>query len=253
MNKLFLLFIIVTAYSTNLYAKHKPHLLIYCGITMVKPITKIAKIIEKKYNCKIKITQGGSGDLYEALAFSKVGDLYLPGSVSYRKKHLKDGYLLDSQYIGFNQASIFVQKNNPKNIKSIDDLSKENILVKLCDPKAGSIGKITKKILTTYKDEDFYYNIVDKSIDIGTDSRNLNKSIRNKEIDMTINWRATGFFMQNKNLITVIDIPESVSPKKDLVLNLLKFSKNKDISRKFMKYAASEEGAKIMKQYGFLK
>ena len=253
MKKLFLFLILATIYNTNLYANHKPHLLIYCGITMVKPIKEIAKIIEKKYNCKIKITQGGSGDLYEALIYSKVGDLYLPGSVSYRKKHINEGYLLDGTYIGFNQASIFVQKNNPKNIKSIDQLQDQNILTKICDPKSGSIGKMTKKILVSYKGEDFYYDIVDKSVEVGTDSRNVNKSLRDKYVDMAINWRATGFFDQNKDLITVIDIPEKFAPKKDLVLNLLSFSKNKKIAKDFMKFAASAEGAKIMKKYGFLK
>jgi molybdate transport system substrate-binding protein len=252
MRNIYLVFIIVTLYSSTLLAKQKPNLLIYCGITMVKPIKEISKIIEDKYNCKIKITQGGSGDLYESLVFSKVGDIYLPGSKSYRTKHLKDGYLLDSKYIGFNQASIFVQKGNPKNIKSIDDLAKKNILVKLCDPKAGSIGKITKKIIIKYKSEDFYFNLIDKSIDIGTDSRNLNSSLIDKEIDATINWRATGFFEINKKYITVIDLPKSISPQKELVLNLLKFSKHKDIARAFMEYAASEDGKRIMKKYGFL-
>ena len=96
------------------YAKEKPTLLFYCGITMVKPMKVIATHIEKTHNCKIKIIQGGSKDLYQSLSFSKKGDMYLPGSDSYRKKNLKYGYLLDGQYIGFNQAAIFVQKGNPK-------------------------------------------------------------------------------------------------------------------------------------------
>ena len=252
MNRLLLKLILLLSISSSLLAHHKPHLLIYCGITMIKPIQEIAKIIEKTHNCKIRITQGGSGDLYEALAFSKVGDLYLPGSVTYRNKHLKEGYLLEGEYIGYNQAAIFVQKDNPKNIKSIDDFASQNINIKLCDPKSGSIGKMTKKILVKYKDEDFYYNLVDKSLDIGTDSRNLNKSLRDKEVDMTINWRATGFFKENKDLITVIDIDENISPKKDLVLNLLKSSQYKGIAKAFMKFASSKEGKKIMKKHGFL-
>ena len=252
MKKLFLILGLSTIFSTFAFSKTKPHLLIYCGITMVKPISEISKTIEKKYNCKIKITQGASGDLYEALVYSKVGDLYLPGSVSYRKKHINEGYLLDSEYIGYNKASIFVQKNNPKNIKTIDDFIKDDIIIKLCDPDSGSIGKVTKKIITTYKDEDFYYNLIDKSLEVGTDSRNLNKSIRQKEIDMTINWRATAFFGKNKNYITVINLPETIAPKKDLVLNLLIFSKHKDIAKAFMKFSSSNEGKKIMKKYGFL-
>ena len=250
MKRLLLVLSLTTIFSTFVFAK--PHLLIYCGITMAKPISEISKIIEKKYNCKIKITQGASGDLYEALVYSKVGDLYLPGSVSYRNKYLNEGYLLDSKYIGYNQAAIFVQKNNPKNIKSIDDLSKDNIIIKLCDPGAGSIGNITKKIIINHKDENFYYDLIDKSLEVGTDSRNLNKSIRRKEIDMTINWRATAFFENNKNFISIINLDEHISPKKDLVINLLKFSKHKKIAKAFMKFAASNEGKQIMKKYGFL-
>jgi len=77
-------------------------------------MVEMAKIIEKKHNCVIKIIQGGSKDLYESLSYSKKGDLYLPGSTSYIKSNLKDGYLLENKYIGFNKAAIFVQKGNPK-------------------------------------------------------------------------------------------------------------------------------------------
>lgn len=131
--------------NQTLFAKEKPTLIFYCGITMVKPIKEMAKIIEEKYNCEIKISQGGSKDLYDSLKFSKKGDLYLPGSDSYRLNNLKDGYLLDGVYIGYNQAAIFVQKNNPKNIKNLDDfLNTQNSSV-LCDPNSGSIGRMTKK------------------------------------------------------------------------------------------------------------
>lgn len=108
-NKL-LLTISIVFMTISSFAQSKPTLVFYSGIAMVKPIKEMAKIIEDRYNCTIKISQGGSKDLYDSIKFSKKGDLYLPGSESYRLNNLKDGFLLESVYIGYNQAAIFVKK-----------------------------------------------------------------------------------------------------------------------------------------------
>ena len=58
MLKKFFSVLVVLFITTNLVASNKSKLPFYCGITMVKPMKEIAKIIEKKDNCIIKITQG---------------------------------------------------------------------------------------------------------------------------------------------------------------------------------------------------
>ena len=63
MKRILLSILLLIGVITNLSASLKPTLLFYCGITMVKPMLEISKIIEKKQNCKIKIIQGGSKDL----------------------------------------------------------------------------------------------------------------------------------------------------------------------------------------------
>ncbi len=248
MKKIFLILIAMQF----LVAASKPRLLIYCGITMAKPILAISKIIEKKYNCTIDIIQGGSRGLYDSLKYAKVGDLYLPGSESYRKEYLKDGYLKDAVFIGYNKAAIFVQKHNPKKIKDLDSFTRKDVAITLCDPQSGSIGRMTKKILLSYKGKKFYNKLYDKAVMIGTDSRNLNVMLINKIVDATINWRATAFWSENKKYIDIVDIDDKYAPKKKLVLNLLSFSKYPKIAKAFMRFAASKEGRKIMKRYGFL-
>lgn len=230
----------------------KPTLIFYCGITMVKPIKEMAKIIEEKYNVNIKISQGGSKDLYDSLKYSRLGDLYLPGSKSYRTASLKDSLLLDAVTIGYNKAAIFVQKGNPKNIKSLDDFINEELSTILCNPKSGSIGKMTKKIFKAYKQEEFFDEAYDNSTEIGTDSRNLNRALIEKRADLTINWRATSYWPENKKHIDIIEIDDKYAPKKELVISLLSFSQNKEIAKAFMEFAVSKEGKEIMKKYGFL-
>ena len=243
--------ITVSLIATLSYANTKPILIFYCGSTMVKPITEISKIVEEKHNCTIYIKKGGSKTLYEILKSKKVGDLYLPGSNSYRKKNLKEGLLLDSQYIGFNKASIFVQKGNPKGVKNINDLLRKDLNTILCNPYSGSIGKMTKKLLTTYKGEEFLEDAYDRAADIATQSKMINNALINKKMDLAINWRATSFWENNKKYIDIIEIDDKIAPKKKLVINLLSFSKNSVIAKDLMKIAASKQGQSIMKKYGF--
>ncbi|MCK5111718.1 MAG: substrate-binding domain-containing protein [Arcobacteraceae bacterium] len=252
LKKLLLSLIVLVISSNSLMAKDKPILLFYCGITMVKPIAQISKIIEKKYNCTIKIMQGGSKDLYTSLKLAKKGDLYLPGSDSYRKKNLKDGFLLDEKYIGFNKAAIFVQKGNPKKIKDLKSMLDENIATIICNPKTGSIGKNGKSVLIKFGGEEFYDEAFDLAVEIGTDSRNLNKALIDKRADIAINWRATGFWPENSPFIDVIEIDDKYAPKKKLIINLLSFSKHPKIAKALMEFAASKDGQAIMKRYGFL-
>ena len=228
----------------------RPELLFYCGITMVKPMREIANIVEQEKNVTITMSQGGSEDLYQSLKASGQGDLYLPGSASYRKRHMEDGLLKDFVHIGYNQAAIFVAKGNPKNVDAdVKSLLREDLSVVSCNPESGSIGRETKRILDN---AGIYDQIVDKSVYLTTDSRNLNAAIINKDADAVINWRATAFFEENRPHMDVINLdPEQAKPKK-LLLNLLAFSKHPEIAKYMMEVAASERGQAIFRKYGFL-
>jgi len=244
-------FVVILILATSLFAK-KPTLIFYCGVTMAPAMSKIAKIVEQKEHCKIKIIQGGSQNLYDSLKTLKVGDMYLPGSDAYIKKYKKEGFFGKSVYVGYNKAAIFVQKGNPKHIKTLDSLIDENIATALCNPKSGSIGKNTKKVLIKYKGKKFFEKAYDMAIVIGNDSRDLNKALRDKEADMSVNWRTTAFLKENKPFIDVVEIDEKYAPKKKLMLTGLRFSKHKNLVEKFLNFASSKKGLSIMREYGFL-
>jgi molybdate transport system substrate-binding protein len=177
--------------------------------------------------------------------------MYLPGSSSYRTKNIKDGFLLGFVDIGYNQASIFVAKGNPLKIKGLDDFLNEDFGIILADPNSGSIGKMTKKIFTKYRGEDFFDNVYDNTVEIVTDSRNVNLALKEKRTDISINWKATAFWSENIKYIDIVKIDTKYSPKKTLQINLLSFSKYPDIAKAFMKYATSKDGQNIMQKYGF--
>ncbi len=51
---------------SHAHAQARIELLLYCGITMVRPMTEIAKNFEQRENVKITIAQGGSEDLFQS-------------------------------------------------------------------------------------------------------------------------------------------------------------------------------------------
>ncbi len=247
---LFSFIFLLPSCDTNQALNAQKELLIYCGITMVKPIKELATIIEKKENIKVHISQGGSQDLYNSLKLSKVGDLYLPGSASYRKKNLAAGLLTDYQLVGYNQASYLVKKGNPKNISpDFNQLLRKDISLGLCNPESGSIGRETQKILDK---QSFYNAVLANVILLNSDSRTLNNSLKTGKVDLIINWRATAFFKNNRQLIDIIDLPATIAKPKALQLNLLSFSQHPKLAKQFMALVASDKGQEVFRQHGFL-
>ena len=234
--------------------KKKKEMLIYCGITMIKPILEIAELIEanEDIDIDIVITKDGSGNLMKSMFYSKIGDLYLPGSDKYYQMLDKDhpGVVLDKVLVGYNKAVIMVQKGNPLGITGdLNELTKKEFAVVIGNPGSGSIGKETQSIL---EKKGIYATALKNSMKLTTDSKDLVKLLINKEADIVINWYAVSTWDENKYYMDVIEINPDFAKEKKLVLGLLKYSQNKDTARKFMALASSKKGQAIFKKHGFL-
>jgi len=226
------------------------NLLIYCGITMVRPITDIARLFEKQEKITIAIAQGGSEDLYQSAKKSLQGDLYLPGEPVFRTKHQAEGLLGEYRNLGLNQMGLIVQKGNPKKVKpDLKELLRKDLTVVLGSSESGSVGVEAKRILT---EAGLYTKVSAKVEQMLPDSRSIITAMKKGEADITMSWRATGYFPDNVTFLDVIDLPASVATPQELHLTMLTFSKNKELTRKFMEFAAGPQGQAIFNRYGFV-
>lgn len=228
----------------------KTETLLYCGITMVRPMTEIAQHFEKRENVKIVIAQGGSEDLFQSAKKSGVGDWYLPGEPSYYEQHLKEGLFGDHKLVGYNQMALIVQKGNPKGVKPDPrEMLRKDLVAILGNAESGSVGKEAKDILDGLG---IYPKTVKQAAFLAPDSRSLMNSMRKGEADLTMSWRATGFFADNAAKLDVIDLDSKLAKPQALLLVQLKSAKNPDLAKRFVAYAASEEGQAIFRKHGFL-
>lgn len=245
-----LILLLLTLATPAMAAPGSNNLLIYCGITMVRPITEIARQFEKQEKITIAIAQGGSEDLYQSAKKSLQGDLYLPGEPIFRVKHQAEGLLGEYRSLGLNQMGFIVQKGNPKKVKpNLKELLRKDLTVILGSNESGSVGVEAHRILTK---AGLYNKVAAKAVQMLPDSRNVMSAMRRGEADVTMSWRATGFFPDNALLLDVIDLPAHIATPQELQLTLLAFSKNKVLARKFMKFAAGPQGQAVFNRYGFI-
>lgn len=232
------------------FAAAKTELLLYCGITMVRPMTEIAQAFEQRENVKITIAQGGSEDLYQSAKKSGVGDWYLPGEPSYRDRHLPEGLLGDYVTVGYNQMALMVQKGNPKKIKSDPrELLRKDVVAIIGNADSGSVGQETKQILDSLG---IYSQVLRAAAFLVPDSRSMVNAMKREEADVAMNWRAVGYFPDNAVKIDVVDLDAKLAQPQALLLNMLKSTRNPDLAKRFMAYAAGDEAQAVFRKHGFL-
>ncbi len=225
-------------------------MLLYCGITMIRPMTEIARAFEAQAPVRITLSQGGSEDLYQSLKGSRQGDLYLPGEPTFRTKYLPEGLLGDVALVGHNQLAMVVRKGNPKGLKGdLKELLRKDLLVIVGDARSGSVGKETKDVLDM---AGIYSKVVQNAVLLAPDSRVLSNAMRKGEADVILNWRATAFFPENAPLMEVIDLDTRKARPQELLLSLLTFSPNPELAKRFMAFTAGPEGQAIFRRWGFL-
>lgn len=228
---------------------YRPELLIYCGMTMIKPIMEISAILEKEEDCNVKITYGGSGHITRSVKINKIGDVFFPGKESYVKQLEQYGSITRTAFIGHNVAGFFVQPGNPHQVTAdINTLTDRSINVVIGSPDAGSIGKETERIL---RKSDIFQDVVDNALFMTTDSKGLVQAIKNKDADLVINWRAVKFLPGNIEAMDYIPLPDDVAIKQPLIMGQLKYSQYPELAEKLMVLATSDRGKAIFSKYGF--
>ena len=225
-------------------------MLLYCGITMVRPMTEIAHIFEKQENVKIAIAQGGSEDIYQSVAKGTVGDWYLPGEPSYFQGPERQKHFAERVLVGHNKMALMVVKGNPKQIKpDLKELLRKDVVTTIGNPDSGSVGKESKRMLEAAK---LYDKVVRSAAFLAPDSRSITNALKKGEADVSLNWRATAFFPDNIDRLEAIDLDKSISPPQPLMLLRLHTSRRPDLATRFLALASGDQGKAIFKKYGFL-
>lgn len=225
-------------------------LLIYSGMTIVSPVIELTALFEQQEKCRVKLSYGGSLHIENSIKVNKIGDLYLPGDESFISGFVETKTVIETKEVGYVQAAIIVRKGNPKQFSNdLFQFADSRFAVVIGAENGGAIGRETKHI---FDDLGIYDDVVANAIYLSTDSKGLAQAIRNQDADVTINYKSVAYLPENMAAMDVIDLDDRYARKRKLFLGLLKYSQNKDLGRKFLDLAVSEQGKDIFRRYRLL-
>ena len=127
--------------------KASSEVVLLCAASNQAVIESIRKTYETETGRKVSVQYGNSQSLLAQLEVSKRGDLYLPADDSFLQIAKEKQTIAEVVPIATMQVGLAVRKGNPKNIKTLSDLLRDDVRLVQATPEAAAVGKVTKSIL----------------------------------------------------------------------------------------------------------
>ncbi len=216
-----------------------------------KPATEeAARLFEERYGVKVDLHFGGSGAMLSQMKLTGRGDIYFPGSSDFMEKAEEEDIVLpDSERIVvYLIPAINVQKGNPKDIQSLEDLARPDVKFAIADPETVCVGLYAAEILDKAG--------LSQSIrpDIVTYAESCAKTaglVALKSVDAVIGWRVFQYWAPDE-IETVYLGPDQVPRIGYVPIAISKSSEQPVLAQQFIDFVTSDEGKAIYAKWHYL-
>jgi molybdate transport system substrate-binding protein len=227
-------------------------LLMYVGAACKPPAAEAAKLYEKKSGIKIDLSIGASDFVLSQMKLAKQGDIYFPSCSGSMEKAKREGDVFaDSEKaIAYLAPSINVVRGNPRNIRTLQDLSKHGLRVAIGDPESTCIGayavEIIENAFTAAPKVAFQSNLVKYT----ESCEKTATALTQKLVDAVIGWSVFEHWAPRH--IQAIQLPANQILRIGYIpIAISKFTKDRNASQDFIDFMAGPEGSKIFARYKY--
>ena len=222
------------------------HLHVFSAGAVAPPIKKCAEEFKTKYGTEFEFTVGKAENLIEEIAEAKEGDLLTCGSEFILDHAQLKGLVLKEtrRSLGSRTSAILVQTGNPRKIKSMSDLAKEGIRVGVS--VSGCLTGVWDDLATK---ADLAEQIRKNTVAYADGCGELMSLINTKKVDAILGWDA--FKNLNMKTMDIVALPKDLQVHRSTAIGVIAFSKNKELSKKFIGFLVSQKGKKIYEEYGW--
>ncbi len=183
-------------------------------------------------------------------------DVYTDG-----KKHIDQmlPFFSATEPYAYNRLAIMVQKGNPKQVKGLKDLGRDDVRVSMPNPEWESIGRGIEEAYVKAGGEDLKNNIMTKKV---KDSSTYLTEIHHRQSPMRILydqsdaapvWYTEVFYQQMiGHPVEMVEIPVSENISATYTAGLLKKAPHPQAAKDFMEFLVSPDAKAIYKKYAFI-
>jgi accessory colonization factor AcfC len=220
---------------------------IYSAGAVAPPLLDAAEFFEKEFGIKCDVHVGKPEELLEKIAQSKIGDIFCSGA-EYILDEAEDRGLIikgSRKSLGYRRSVIIVPVGNPAKIADLKDLCRKGVKIGIA---AGGCLKgvwddIASKAGLTDKVRECITNHADAC-------GSLMSLIHSGKVDAIIGWNA--FQGVWPDTCEVVELPETLQVFRSTVVGIVSYTKDKELSKKFVDYLTSPDIKKIYESYGWL-
>lgn len=220
---------------------------VYSCCDVATPAKISSKMFQEKYDAEVEFTIGMPNEIIPKLASTHESDVFTCGAAYIMDEVEKSGLITrqNRRVLGYRRSLILTQKNNPKKIKSLTDLTKKDI--KIAVSTTGSLkgvwDEITSKTGLTEK--------IQKNITLFADGcGELLGSIVQKKVDAAFGWNT--YKVLHTKAIDAVELSKEIQVYRSTLITITSFTENKETANKFIKFLLSKEGKKIYTKYGWI-
>ncbi len=219
-------------------------LTVLCGAGIRPAFEPLRLEFESEHNCTVRAVYAGSGTLLGQLMAGTEADLYLPGDAAWVETAREKGLVDSKTTVAWFVPVIAVQKGNPKGIKSVKDLAREDVSVGLGKAEACAIGDVSHEVVAAAG-----LDGLKPKFEALTVNR-LAEQLKLKALDASIIWDATA--AQFSDAVDVVSIEDPFYHAVPLAIGQLKKASNPELAKHLVEFAASAGGAEVFRANSFL-
>ena len=227
-------------------------LMVFAGAASKPPTEEAAKVFEEKSGIKVDVIFGGSGYVLSQMILGKKGDIYLPGSSDYMEVAKKKEVVFPEteKIVVYLVPAINVQRGNPKNIKTLKDLTRPGLKVAIANPEGVCVGAYAVEVIESFFTPEEKESLKKNLINYTESCEKTATAISLKAADAVIGWRVFEHW-DPERIETVPLKPSEIIRIGYIPIAISRLTSNRPLAQRFIDFLLSEDGKAVFRKYHY--
>jgi molybdate transport system substrate-binding protein len=225
----------------------KETLTIYSAGAVASPLMDAAEIFQHDYNVICDVQAGKPEELLEKAKMLQKGDVFSAGAEWVFDDSEELGMVIKGsrKSLGYRRSVIIIPLGNPAKITSLKDLCRKDVKIGI------AIDGCLKGVWDDIASKARLTDQIRKNITRHADAcGSLMGLIHSGKVDAIFGWNAfQGIW---PNTCEAIELPVNLQVLRSTAVGILSYTKNKELSAKFIDYLTSPMIRKIYEGYGWI-
>ena len=201
---------------------------VYCAAGMKKPAEAVAEQYRKEYGVQVNFQFGGTVALLSQIENAPKGDLFIAADEHAIGLARDKGLIEEVLPLAYQYPVIAVQKGNPKGVKGMEDLFRDDLRVAVGNKETASIGKATRAVMGERWEE-----LLGKVAVTKTTVMELAADLSFGAVDAAVIWNST---VPQFDKLEAVKVDHFTAHKDKVTVSVLGASESPASALKFARY-----------------